>query len=167
MSAIEVRKYDWQGQFRYAWAGEIVQRTPDHIVIDAVWNGPGSPTVGAIAFEPGDRFIEHYYPGKSYAIWQIEEPTGAIKGWYCNISTPVEETAEGLAFNDLLLDVLVYPDGRFVILDRDEFAAACKEGLAGEQVMLAEMALGELLALIQDGAAPFAFASSATRASKR
>ena len=164
MSAIVVRKHTWRGVFRYAWHGGVAQRRPDHLVIVAIWKGPGEPAVGELRFVPGDRFVEHYYPGRGYAIWQVEEPNGTVKGWYCNISTPLIETADTLSFDDLLLDILVYPDGRYVILDRDEFEAARAEGLSDERAALAEGTLVELLALIQAADPPFSFAPGTARA---
>ncbi|MGH2346155.1 MAG: DUF402 domain-containing protein [Chloroflexota bacterium] len=160
MSAVTVRKHDWRGRFRYAWEGKVAVRTADHLIIEAIWKGPGEPTVGEIHFIPGDRFLEYYYPGRGYAIWQIERPDGGLKGWYCNISTPVEEAAGTLSFRDLLLDLLVYPDGRMVVLDRDEFEAAQGEGLDRAEAAGAEAALAEVRAMARAGAPPFRFAAA-------
>ena len=160
MSTITVRKHDWRGQFRYAWQGALAERDAGHLVILAIWQGPGAPRVGEIAFLPGDRFVEYYYPGRGYAIWQVEQPDGAIKGWYCNVSTPVQEVDGTLTFNDLLLDVVVYPDGRWSVLDRDEFEAARRDGLPERDALAAEAALAELVALIHAGAPPFRFVTA-------
>jgi protein associated with RNAse G/E len=158
MNTVTVRKHDWRGRFRYAWEGEIVTRTADHLIIEAIWQGPGEPEVGEIRFMRGDRFIEHYYPGRGYAIWRIEQPDGLVKGWYCNISTPVEEHDGTLSFRDLLLDLLIYPDGRMVELDRDEFEVAQAEGLDAAEARAAEAALAEVREMARIGAPPFRFA---------
>jgi predicted RNA-binding protein associated with RNAse of E/G family len=115
--------------------------------------------VGDIRFMRGDRFIEHYYPGRGYAIWQIEHPDGLVKGWYCNISTPVEEHDGTLSFRDLLLDLLVYPDGRMVELDRDEFEKAQAAGLDPAEAQVAEAALAEVREMARLGTPPFRFAA--------
>jgi hypothetical protein len=156
-NTITVRKHNWRGEFRYAWSGELLVREPEHLVLLAIWKGPGEPRVGEIAFLAGDRFVEHYYPGRGYAIWQVEQPDGAIKGWYCNISTPIEWQDEVLSFRDLLLDLLVYPDGSSSVLDRDEFVEAQREGLVGNDVALAEAALAELVRMVEAQADPFRF----------
>ncbi|HVC80452.1 MAG TPA: DUF402 domain-containing protein [Chloroflexota bacterium] len=155
MSTITVRKHDWRGRFRYAWSGRIVDRTADHLLIEAIWNGPGEPLVGEITFAMGDRFLEYYYPGKSYAIWRIEAPDGHLKGWYGNISTPVAEHDGTLSFRDLLLDLLVYPDGRMTVLDREEIETARHEGLDPADATAAEMALAEVQAMARAGVFPF------------
>jgi predicted RNA-binding protein associated with RNAse of E/G family len=160
---VTVRKYDWKGEFRYAWQGEIVRRETAEILIAAEWRGPGAPRVGRIVFAPGDRFLEYYYPGRAYAIWRVAGADDALKGWYCNIGTPLEERAGELCFNDLLLDLLVYPDGAYEVLDRDEFSRARQEGLSEQHAVLAEAALGDLLQLVHAGAKPFSFAAGCAR----
>ncbi|HXT34476.1 MAG TPA: DUF402 domain-containing protein [Chloroflexota bacterium] len=155
MNTITVRKHDWRGRFRYAWSGRMVDRTAEHLTIEAIWNGPGEPRVGEITFAMGDRFLEFYYPGRGYAIWQIETPDGSLKGWYCNISTPVEEHDGTLGFRDLLLDLLVYPDGRVAVLDREEFETARHEGLDPREATAAEAALAEVQAMARAGVFPF------------
>ncbi|MGH2410947.1 MAG: DUF402 domain-containing protein [Chloroflexota bacterium] len=160
MSAITVRKHDWRGRFRYSWSGRVVARTVDHLTIEAIWNGPGEPRVGEIAFALGDRFLEYYYPGKGYAIWQIERPDGNLKGWYCNISTRVEERDGTLSFRDLLLDLLVYPDGRMSVLDQEEFEAARHEGLDPADAAAAETALAEVWAMARTATPPFRYAGA-------
>jgi uncharacterized protein len=164
MSTITVRKHDWRGIFRYAWHGEVIQRTDDLLLLQAIWQGPGEPRVGSIRFEAGDRFLEYYYPGRPYAIWQIARPDGTLKGWYCNVSTPPVERDGVLRFDDLLLDVLVYPDGSYTVLDEDDFAAARAEGLPEDRVALTHAGLAALVGMIERGETPFPFASGTARA---
>jgi predicted RNA-binding protein associated with RNAse of E/G family len=141
----------------------VLERTNDQIVLEAFWSGPGEPTVGQIRFLDGDRFLEHYYPGRGYAIWQVEGPAGKVKAWYCNICTPVHEENDILTFNDLLLDVLAYPDGGYEILDREEFEEARRRGLPLDYVQQAEAALAVVLALVNARAEPFTFSRAPHR----
>lgn len=164
MSTVTVRKHDWRGAFRYAWQGEVLRREADLLLLQAIWQGPGEPRIGTIRFEAGDRFLEYYYPGRPYAVWQIERPDGALKGWYCNVGTPPLEGDAVLSFDDLLLDVLVYPDGRYAVLDEDEFAAALAAGLPADRGALARAGLAALIGMIARGEAPFSFAPGAARA---
>jgi hypothetical protein len=157
MTTLTVRKHDWQGKFRYAWTGELIIDEPPVLVIAAAWQGPGEPAVGEIRFEMGDRFTEYYYLDRPCALWKIEQPDGAVKGWYCNVNTLPARKDDVLSFNDLILDVLVYPDGRFMVLDRDEFAAARDAGLPREQAQLAERGIAEIIWLLHHGAPPFPF----------
>jgi predicted RNA-binding protein associated with RNAse of E/G family len=165
MTALTVRKHDWRGAFRYAWEGELIVDEPPTLVIAAIWQGPGEPTVGEIRFEMGDRFTEYYYLDRPCALWQIARADGTLKGWYCNVNTLPAREGDVLSFNDLLLDVIAYPDGRFMVLDRDEFAAAREAGLPREQAILAEQGLAEIVGMLQQGAPPFCFDPGNARAS--
>ena len=155
-----MQKRDWRGDPRYAWQGEVLAEEAGYLLLDARWDGPGEPAVGELRFVLGDRFLEYYFPGKAYAIWQIEQPNGEIKGWYCNISRPLELKDGVLSFDDLLLDVLVYPDGRYAVLDRDELEQARRDGLADADVCAAESALATVLDLIVRQSLPFAFSQA-------
>ncbi len=160
---VRVQKRDWRGNVRHVWQGVVLAQDAESLLLEAVWEGPGEPAVGELRFERGDRFLEYYFVGKSYAIWRIERPTGALKGWYCNISRPLRMEEGMLSFDDLLLDVLVYPDGRCVVLDRDELEQARHSGLSEADTRVAESALDAVLDLILHQHPPFAF-SHAPRA---
>lgn len=160
MATITVRKHTWEGLFRYAWQGEVLARDEDVLLVQATWNGPGEPLVDEIRFAAGDCFLEYYYLQRPYAIWEVRTAAHVLKGWYCNINTLPMINEDVLRFDDLLLDVIVYPDGRYTVLDRDEFEAARGAGLPTTRATLAESALAEVLALIRAGAAPFTFAPS-------
>jgi predicted RNA-binding protein associated with RNAse of E/G family len=53
-----------------------------------------------------------------------------------------------LGYVDLALDVFVHPDGQYLVLDEDEFAALKRATLRPEDAAQAEQGLAELLALI-------------------
>jgi protein associated with RNAse G/E len=83
-----------------------------------------------------------------YNIFQISAPDGTLKGWYANVGLPAElrpETGE-LQYVDLALDVWMEPDGRFVVLDQDEFDALLLEHM--ELVAGAERGRVALLELV-------------------
>ncbi len=157
MPEVSVQKRDWRGRIRHVWQGAVLSREPDHLLLLATWDGPGEPMVGDLQFVQGDRFLEHYYLGKGYAIWQVEQNNGDLKGWYCNISRPTEMDGSLISFEDLLLDLLVYPDGRYAVLDRDELEQARRDGLPKDDAHAAEVTLAALLDLVVRQRPPFAF----------
>lgn len=106
----------------YIYSGEIVERGTNHIVIDARFDKDGI-SMEDIPIKRGDCFRETYYSDRWYNIYEILSVVdNSRKAWYCNVSYPAEITDERVTFRDLALDLLVYPDGRQVILDEDEFA---------------------------------------------
>ena len=44
-----------------------------------------------------------------------------MKYWYCNVARPARFTIKQIRYIDLALDLLVYPDDRYLELDWDEF----------------------------------------------
>jgi predicted RNA-binding protein associated with RNAse of E/G family len=122
MTQIKIVKHSLLGKPPFEYAGELVERGEDHIVVRAVFK-LGGVTIIDIPVHPGDRFLETYYRERWYNIYEIRSAHGdTLKGWYCNISYPAQISAEVVSFRDLALDLVVYPDGRQVVLDEDEFA---------------------------------------------
>ena len=157
METVTVTKLNWRGEPVYSWQGEVHAREGGHVVLRAVWRGPGTARVAeGVVFELGDVFYEHYYEGSPYGLWQVLTPDeDALKCWYCNISTPAELREGALTFRDLLLDVLLLPDGRQYGLDRDDLARALAEGLEPALAATAETATRDVLDLIDHRQPPF------------
>jgi predicted RNA-binding protein associated with RNAse of E/G family len=108
---------------------------------------------GYFVWQRGDRFVEFYYTDRWYNVFQIFDRTsGALRGWYCNLTRPAVIEAGLVAWDDLGLDVFVYPDGRLLLLDEDDFRAL---PLTPSERAAAEAGLAQLQAAAQAGAEPF------------
>lgn len=138
----------------FSWQGELLEETEGEIVVLAAWTTRQEPMLlGYTVFEYGDSFVERYYWGKWYSIWEIRSHrNGRTKGWYCNICRPMEVEGDQLRFVDMELDVYVYPDGRFVILDEDELL---ESGLPEAEQELARAGLAEVVSLVTERHGPF------------
>jgi protein associated with RNAse G/E len=133
----------------YAWDGKVLRCDASGIVLRAEFNVDVVERHFA-TFRRGDVFFEFYYwqpqvtgeHVRNYNVFQISQPDGTLKGWYCNLGLPAQIDAEtgDLSYVDLALDVWANPDGSFVVLDEDELAellekhpdltAAAQEGRA-------------------------------------
>jgi protein associated with RNAse G/E len=123
MSDFTVYKCDHEGQVVWQYSGTVLERGPDWVCLTAVFNGRESD-MGFITFRRGDVFTEWFYADRWYNVFRIADgETGALKGWYCNITRPAQITAASVRADDLALDVFVTPDGQVMLLDEDEFAA--------------------------------------------
>jgi predicted RNA-binding protein associated with RNAse of E/G family len=151
---VTVHKYTYRGEFSASWQGEVLERTPGHVLLKATWTRDPTP-VECLVFEPGDIFLEYYYPQRPYSIWGVYTPEATVKGWYCNVCVPVDVNAAVFEVRDLLLDVLVYPDGSHAILDEDEFAAARADDLPPNLAITAEEAVQAILDLVARREVPF------------
>ena len=73
--------------------------------------------------------------------------------WYCDIiETIYDKDTSAYTFNDLLIDVLVFPDGRVKVVDMDEFADVLEAGTLSEHtVAMAMRQTDALLKIIYEG----------------
>jgi protein associated with RNAse G/E len=56
-----------------------------------------------------------------YNVYVGYQPDGVLRGFYCNVGLPPVITDHTLSFVDLDIDVRIWPDNRFELLDLDEF----------------------------------------------
>jgi len=121
---IVVDKLSPQGELKWRYEGEIVERGDDWIVIEAFFDRDDMPFMDT-SLKRGDRFVETYYADRWYNIFEIyDRDDGALKGWYCNITRPANLTDGRVDYVDLFLDLWVSANGAQTVLDEDEFLAA-------------------------------------------
>jgi hypothetical protein len=122
MSPMEIIKRNTLGEVKFRYPGRVVEQFENGVIIEAFFNRDDLPFHG-ITLRRGDRFLETYYTNKWYNIYEIHDnDDDRVKGWYCNISFPAEIHADRIEFTDLALDLLAFPDGRYLVLDEDEFS---------------------------------------------
>ena len=142
---ITVIKQNPQGTEMLRYQGEVIERSPTRVVIRAAWSNPPKD-LGYTRFERGDAFTEYYYSDRWFNIFDILGSDDQRKGWYCNIAQPAVIFDDRIEQVDLFLDVWVNPQGKPLLLDEDEFAAATT--LNEEQRMEARAGLQTLLQLL-------------------
>jgi hypothetical protein len=88
----------------------------------------GTIHAGGLVFEIGDYLHEYFSPTAWFDVFALFAPDGRLKGWYGNVTWPTmfEEgpERETIVWHDLFVDLIGYPDGRFLILDEDEMEAS-------------------------------------------
>ena len=99
------------------------------------------------------RGLSAYYLKEGYKVSKIYNHNNQIVYWYCDIIQIKEEAAKNeIICEDLLIDVIVYEDGRVEILDIDELADALDNDLiTPNEVKKALRILNKLLKLIYQG----------------
>ncbi len=141
---ITVIKKDERSQPVFQYQAEILQQNEKGLLLSAVFGLP-SVVEGNITILKGDSFKEWYPYQKWFNIYQIHEENSAqVKAWYCNLCRPMLYHDDTLEFDDLALDLLVYPDGKQAILDREEFRAL---RISGHERRMALEVLEELQTL--------------------
>lgn len=141
MNPFTVRKLDHKGQEVFSYPATPIFRTPDAIIVRAMWDRPPMDA-GYVVLEPGDIWLETFYADRWYNVFEIRSADGHLKGRYCNITRPARIAADGVRAEDLALDVWLSPDGETTVLDEEEFA---RLSLPPDERTAAEAALATIL----------------------
>jgi uncharacterized protein DUF402 len=133
------------GRTKIRYAAELLGDDGTRIAVRAPWAGDGVRDFGFVRFERGDVFTEYYWRDRWYAVKEVRDSEGALKGWYCDITRPATLSGTELIVEDLDLDLWRSADGTDVLrLDEDEFAESGLERSDPEAAAAAVAALDEL-----------------------
>ncbi|WP_405994306.1 DUF402 domain-containing protein [Streptomyces sp. NBC_00986] len=140
------------GRTKIRYAAELLFDDGTHLAVRAPWAGNGVRDFGFVRFERGDVFTEYYWRDRWYAVKEVRDGAGQLKGWYCDITRPATLSGTELVVEDLDLDLWISADGTDVRrLDEDEFE---ESGLADSDpaaAAAAVAALDELERLAREG----------------
>ena len=94
-----------------------------------------------------------YFIDKGWKVSKFLDCEGNIKYWYCDIiDCIVDEASNSFTYEDLLFDVVVYPNSNVKVLDCDEAAEAREKGFITEEQLLRGLrSMNELLTTIYHG----------------
>ncbi|MGW3289135.1 DUF402 domain-containing protein [Streptomyces sp. NPDC001002] len=140
------------GRTKIRYAAELLGDDGNRIAVRAPWAGEGVRDFGFVRFEKGDVFTEYYWRDRWYAVKEVRDSAGTVKGWYCDITRPAVLSGTELVVEDLDLDLWRSADGTDVLrLDEDEFAESGLTETDPEAAAAAVAALEELERLAVEG----------------
>lgn len=149
---ITVVKTDHTGREVWRYEGRVLERDATRVVLQATFNRDDLD-LGYAVFRRGDRFVERFYTDRWYNVFEVHDVSDdRLKGWYCNIARPAILTDGQVRADDLALDVFIYPDGRLLVMDEDEYAAL---PLKQAERRAAEAAVAELKRRARHAEPPF------------
>ena len=118
---ILVIKCNIEGRETWRYHGQLLEQDSNRIVLEAYFDRQDMVLHGMLLGR-GDRFVETYYTDRWYNVFEIHaREDDHLRGWYCNITQPAIFDGSMITYIDLALDLLVFPDGRQITLDEDEF----------------------------------------------
>jgi len=118
---ITVIKLNPQNQETWRYQGSVLVNQGNIIIIEAYFDREDREFHG-LFLGKGDRFVELYFRDEWFNIFEIHDRLDdCLKGWYCNVTRPAEFDGDVIRYIDLALDLLVFPDGRQLVLDENEF----------------------------------------------
>ncbi len=97
-----------------------------------------------------------YYLSEGFKISRFYRDDDSMTFWYCDIvDHTCDENTDTYVFTDLLVDVIVYPDGFVKVVDLDELVTARRSAILSEELLdTALLRLDRLLQIIYRGEFP-------------
>ena len=97
-----------------------------------------------------------YFLERGFKISKFYNHNNELISWYCDIiKYNYDQESNTYVFTDLLVDVIVYPNGAVRVVDLDELADARAAGLiSDDDMLLALRRADKLLGIIYKGAFP-------------
>lgn len=155
---INSRKFD--GEIHRSWRARLVQETDSLFVFVGTFEKKViHPHLGII--RRGTVSYEYYWKDDWFNVFRFHEPVGSLRNFYCNINQPPKYQNGVLDYIDLDIDVLVWKDFTYQILDLEEFEENARKFQYSE--LLREktaQTLKKILFLIENRLFPFGRAES-------
>lgn len=152
---INSRKID--GKIHKSWKAELLEENEEFYLFLGKFDLEVKHSkLGVI--RRGTLSYEYYWKQKWFNVFRFHEPEGSLRNFYCNINQPPVLKNDVLDYIDLELDVLVWKDFNFEILDLDEFEEAKQSFNFSEEIISkSHESLNELLQMIETKRFPFNF----------
>lgn len=150
---INSRKFD--NKIHRSWKAELIEQNDSLLVFVGEFEKEVThPNLGVI--RRGTISYEFYWLDRWYNIFRFHEPDGALRNFYCNVNMlPTLENGV-LDYVDLDIDILVWKDFKYEILDADEFAENYQKYSYSENLkQTVASSVKELINLIENRKYPF------------
>lgn len=150
---------------KFTYPVRVLRWRPCHVTVSGVF---GPEVAGrSPLFRPGDRTVEFFWAHRWWNVIAGYRPdSGALAGYYCNVArAPRWQIAPApvVAYTDLDLDLIVFPDGRMQLDDEEEFTTyAARYAYPTPVVERARRTVDEMRARVARRAHPFRFEDLAT-----
>ncbi len=143
---IVVHKLDARGREVLSYPGVLLHHGPQSVTLEARFELE-QVVLDKLSVQLGDRMVETFYSDRWYNVFAIyEQESDRLKAWYCNIARPARFQDDHVYQEDLALDLVVYPDRRWIVLDREEFEALALTPEERSQALAALLKLQHLAA---------------------
>ncbi len=121
---LTVFKQNHLGEPVFSWQGALLADSSTCRLVSARFSGADAVRVDKVTFRRDDLMLEKYYSDRWYNLFEVHQgSSNQVKCWYVNLCYPAQFSAESITWQDLALDLVVYPSGEYRLLDEDEFDA--------------------------------------------
>jgi protein associated with RNAse G/E len=150
---INSRKFD--NKIHRSWKAELIEQNDSLLIFVGEFEKEVKHShLGVI--RRGTISYEYYWLDRWYNIFRFHEPGGALRNFYCNINMPPQFENDVLDYVDLDIDILVWKDFKYEILDADELEEnAEKYNYSQELKQTVALNVKELINIIENRKYPF------------
>ena len=106
----------------------LLEESDDEVVIMYVI--PRKGRVEDIVLPAGCMSFGYFWNDRHYNVYHWMAKTGATLGTYFNVCDETKIRTDSVSWRDLIIDLLVTPDGHCRVLDAEELPQDLDEGLA-------------------------------------
>lgn len=99
---------------------QLLHQQDDRIVLS--YKVPQTFSISGLTIPSGSYTMGFYWKGKPYNLYLWRDPIGTYLGAYFNIVKNTVISENMVAYEDLIIDLLVLPDGEFSVLDEEELS---------------------------------------------
>ena len=145
---------NYDGTLRKSWNCRLVKQDGTELLFvgefekDVSHSELGSIKRGTISYE-------YYWLDRWFNVFRFHEPTGELRNYYCNVNMPPTFAGGILEYVDLDLDLLIWPDLTYLVLDREEFESNAERfGYPASLRSNAESALADLIRMAESRTLP-------------
>ena len=109
--------------------------------------------LGGVPLRGGTRCLGFFWEDRPYNVYYAVDDAGALLVAYINLSDRTTITPEMIAWRDLIVDVVITPDGDCRVLDEDELPADLDPALGASMDATRDHLVANHPALLADLAA--------------
>lgn len=150
---VYIQSFKHDGSLHRTWAKATVIEETDKCLVVVTYKTMVTESNGRF-WQTREPAICFFYPNQWYNVIAMIRKQGVT--YYCNIASPYLYDGEAIKNIDYDLDLKVYPNGSYEILDEDEFELHGRLMNYSEEVKsIAVDSLNKLIDIAQKGNQPF------------
>ncbi|AAL81750.1 DUF402 domain-containing protein [Pyrococcus furiosus DSM 3638] len=130
---------------------EVIEDFGDVIVAKSEFTGMLAPlrVNGVEVINNGYKMVYFAFIGRDFDVLKIYDPSGNFKGLYVDVLDYTRREGNTVEILDLFLDIFIFPEGEYYLLDEDELEMAFNYGIISREKLLkaydtAERIIGQI-----------------------
>lgn len=133
---------------RHEFASALLSRGEREAV--SLYILPADGGLGGVPLRAGTRSLGFFWEDRPYNVYYAIDDAGAPLVCYINLSDRTTITPEAIVWRDLIVDVVITPDGVCRVLDEDELPADLDPALAAHIAATRDDLVADHPALLAD-----------------